>query len=68
MAPAEKVLEQLVKEQSPEARLQQAKNSIASLERQLRDALRVIDVLVAVGKLKQGHVEEARTLVNALSE
>jgi hypothetical protein len=68
MAPAERVIEQLAKDQSPEGQLRQAKSTISSLERQLRDALRVIDVLVAVGKLKHGHVEEARTLVNAFSE
>lgn len=39
-----------------------------ALENQLRYTTRTIDVLVAVGKLKQGHVEEAREIVSSLSD
>lgn len=39
--------------------------TIAAYSDQLQDALRVIEVLVAVGKLKQGHVEEAKALVSS---
>lgn len=49
-------------------RCAQHERTISALENQLRDALRVVDVLVAVGKLKQGHVEEARTLVSSLRD
>jgi hypothetical protein len=49
-------------------RSEQAQKTIVALESQLRDACRVIDVLVAVGKLKQGHVEEARQLVSTLKD
>lgn len=49
-------------------RCAQQERTISALENQLRDALRVVDVLVAVGKLKQGHVEEARTLVSSLRD
>lgn len=49
-------------------RCESLQRTIAALESQLRDANRVIDVLVAVGKLKQGHVEEARSIVSSLSD
>jgi CRISPR/Cas system Type II protein with McrA/HNH and RuvC-like nuclease domain len=58
----------MTERQSFEVQIQQKQAVIGALERQLRDALRVIDVLVAVGKLKQGHVEEARSIVSSLSE
>lgn len=51
-----------------EKRIEQLEKTNANLQRQVTDSLRVIDVLVAVGKLKQGHVEEARQIVCSLSE
>lgn len=65
---AESVLEQIAKDNSPEQRLARVEKELEITKRSLRDALRVIDVLVAVGKLKQGPVEEARALVNALGD
>lgn len=65
---AESVLEQIDESNSPEQRLARMEKELEIAKRNLRDSLRVIDVLVAVGKLKQGVVEEARALVNALGD
>lgn len=51
-----------------EQRNAQLESANESLKNQLQYATRVLDVLVAVGKLKQGHVEEARTIVSSLSD
>lgn len=67
MKSAEQQIKDIASEQSAEQKLKRVETTLAYTQALLRDALRVIDVLVAAGKLKQGHVEEARTLVNSLS-
>lgn len=62
------MIEQIQNDQSPEARLKRVEAQLEYAHKQLRDETRVIDVLVAVGKLARADVDEARALVSSLSD
>ena len=67
MKPAEKAIQQIMNDQSPENRLTLAEKRIKNLEAELLEYVRVEAVLVAARKVDADTISKAHDLVRASS-